>query len=167
MCKFYTNNKHHIVDKAKFHHLLALSFDLLTIKRKKLKTGSTTFVFKQLFYGEWLVKEWFEMEFVSQTSPYELRKKIETTLKMLDWAWDFNTCLILIVFFGVSFNYFSPIIEDYYCIYIAGGFEPTVIRVGLEHVFAMAEPIKIGSCGDIIYNLTSTFVDLALVLELF
>lgn len=71
------------------------------------------------------------------------------------------------MFFGVSFNYFSPIVEDYYFIYIAGGFEPTVVRTGLEHVFSMAEYKKLNTCGEVIYSLTSTFVDLALVFELF
>ena len=143
------------------------SYTLLLKKRRKLKTGATTFVFKRLFYGEWLIAEWFEMEFIAQTSPYELRKKIENTIHLLDWSWDFKTLLVLVTFFGIGFNYYSPFFTDYYSIYIVGGFEPIVIRTGLENVFAMAEYKKFGVFNETTYNLTSTLVDLALFFNLF
>lgn len=143
------------------------SYNLLLIKRRRLKTGATTFVFKRLFYGEWLIAQWFEMEFISQTSPYELRKKIENTLQILEWSWDFKTFLILITVFGVGFSHYSPFFVDYYYIYIAGGFEPLVVRTGLESIFTMTEYKKFGALNPIIYNLTSMLVDLALFFNLF
>jgi len=51
-CKFYVTNYTRLKNKQQARHLLAQSYHLLQYKRRKLKTGSTTFVFKQLFYGE-------------------------------------------------------------------------------------------------------------------
>jgi hypothetical protein len=139
----------------------------LQYKRKKLKSGATTFVFKQMYYGEWLVAQWFEMEFTSQSSPYELRKKIERTLDILEWSWDFKTLLILSVIFGIGFNYYSSLLEDYYSVSIAGGFEPSVIKAGLEETFRVAEQHTNNSHLKPIFNLSSSFVDLAIVFDLF
>lgn len=168
-CKFYVTNYTRLKDKQQARRLLAQSYQLLQYKRRKLKTGSTTFVFKQLFYGEWLISQWFEMEFTSQESPYELRKKVERTLQLLDWAWDFKNLLLAGIIGVTLFNYVTSHIEDYYNYFIAGDLEEKVVRLGLKSVFSMIEPrlFRVKQVPDFIYESTSALVDVAMVFDLF
>lgn len=51
-CYFYVQNYSALKNRKQARKLVSTSYQLLQYKRKKLKTGSTTFVFKQLFYGD-------------------------------------------------------------------------------------------------------------------
>ena len=143
------------------------SYNLLIFKRGKLKVGATTFVFKRLFYGEWLISEWFELEFISQTSPYESRKGVERTLAVLEWSWDFKTILILGISLTTIFNYYSAKLGDFYSISIAGGFEPKVVRCGLENIFELTNKPFSSFGFEYAFNCSSLVVDVAMHLNLF
>lgn len=56
-CYFYVQNYSALKNRKQARKLVSTSYQLLQYKRKKLKTGSTTFVFKQLFYGDWLITQ--------------------------------------------------------------------------------------------------------------
>lgn len=168
-CKFYVTNYPRLRDKKQALQLISQAYHLLQYKRKKLKMGATTFVFKQLFYGEWLISQWFEMEFTSQTGPYELRKKIQRTLQLLDWAWDFKNLLLVGVIGATLLSYITSQVGDYYTYFIAGDLETNVVRLGLKSVFAMTEPrlFTVKQIPDFIYQSTSSLVDIAMVFDLF
>lgn len=166
-CKFYVLNYKRLKNPTEARHLVANSYHLLQYKRKKLRTGSTTFVFKQLFYGEWLIYQWFDMEFTTQASPYELQKGVERTLNILDWSWDFKNLLLLGLILATGFNYVTSHIEDYYNTLIAGGFEESVIRVGLSETFKMTEIHPLSLTTTSTPSLTNSLVDLAMVFDLF
>lgn len=166
-CKFYVLNYKRLKNPAEARNLVSNSYHLLQYKRKKLRTGSTTFVFKQLFYGDWLISQWFDMEFKTQTGPYELQKGVERTLSTLDWSWDFKNLLLLGVIFATGFNYITSHVEDYYNTLIAGGFEESVIRVGLGETFKMIEVHSLSSPVTPMSSLTDSLVDLAMVFDLF
>jgi hypothetical protein len=148
-------------------NLVSNSYHLLQYKRKKLRVGSTTFVFKQMFYGDWLISQWFDMEFKTQTSPYELQKGVERILSILDWTWDFKNILLLGLLTATGLNYLTSHIEDYYNTLIAGGFEESVIRVGLSETFKLAEIRSLDSPTTSTFSLTNSLVDLAMVFDLF
>jgi hypothetical protein len=166
-CKFYVANYKRLKNPTEARNLVANSYHLLQYKRKKLRTGSTTFVFKQLFYGDWLIYQWFDMEFSTQTSLNESQKGVERTLGLLDWSWDFKNIILLGVITATGFNYFTAQIEDYYNTLIAGGFEESVIRVGLDETFKMIEVRSFSSHTVSMHSLTDSVVNLAMVFDLF
>lgn len=166
-CYFYVQNYSALKNRKQARKLVSTSYQLLQYKRKKLKTGSTTFVFKQLFYGDWLITQWFEMEFTNQTGSSDLQKGVERTLSMLDWSWDFKNLLLLGVISTTLFNYLTSYVEDYYNSCIAGNFEEVVIRTGLEAVFTKAAPRRIDGSINPMLDLTSSIVDVAMVFDLF
>jgi len=166
-CKFYITNYKLLNDPIKARALISESYNLLRYKRSKLKSGTTIFVFKQLYYGEWLVSQWFEMEFTSRKGPHNLRKGVEETLAVLDWSWDFKNLLLLGLIFLTGFNHITSHLESYYTVFIAGGFEENVVRVGLNCIFRMAELRALTPPRHVIYSLTSELIDVALVFDLF
>jgi hypothetical protein len=83
-CKFYVLNYKLFKNPAKARKFVSYTYQVLQYKRKKLKSGAATFVFKQMFYGEWLICQWFEMEFTTQSGPYELQKGVDRTMALLD-----------------------------------------------------------------------------------
>jgi len=146
---------------------VSASYHLLQYKRKKLKSGSTTFVFKQMFYGDWLIAQWFEMEFSNQAGSSDPQKGVERTMVLLEWSWDFKNCLLVGVIGLTIFNYLSSHVENYYNSFIAGGYEEVVIRTGIEAVFTQANPRRLNGSSYHMLDLTTSIVDLAMVFDLF
>jgi len=88
ICYFYVTNFTRLKNREAVRRHVSASYHLLQYKRKKLKSGSTTFVFKQMFYGDWLIAQWFEMEFSNQAGASDPQKGVERTMVLLEWSWD-------------------------------------------------------------------------------
>lgn len=119
VCEYYINNRDSSVNPNSMLLEVRRSYKLLQSKRQKLKTGAVTFAFKQFYYGDVLISQWFELEFKAQIAPQDTGLK--STLKTLDLTWDFQTLLLLLTILVVSLNYFTITLEDYYFDLIACG----------------------------------------------
>ncbi len=120
-----------------------------------------------MFYGEWLIAQWFEMEFANQAGSSDPQKGVEQTMRLLEWSWDFKNCLLVGVLGLASFNYISSNIENYYNSFIAGGYEEVVIRTGIEAVFTQASPRRLNGSSHPMLDITTSIVDLAMIFDLF
>ena len=141
------------------------SHKLLQSKRRKLRTGAITFAFKRFYYGEFLISQWFEMEFKAQVNSNDSDDIFKETLKTLNLVWDFQTALLLIIVLLLIINYLTVIIQDSYYNLITSSWSLEVRRFGLRYVFDSL--ISYRSPNLLSIQLTDLFVDTALICELF
>ena len=168
LCKLYVANKDRIVDKKLIYDKLCVSYGLLQFKKSKLKTGALKFTFKQLYYDEYLISSWFALESAAQ-DPNTFEKKVKATLKLLDWAWDWPTILLLGTIFGTLINYYGSRLSNFYNVYIIGDYKEDVLRISLESVFKLTEnklTCKPGFTSSL-EMLRESIIDLMLYLNLF
>lgn len=168
LCKLYVANKDRIVDKKLMQERLYISYELLQYKKNKLKTGALKFTFKQLYYDEYLISSWFALESAAQ-DPNTFEKKVKATLKLLDWAWDWPTILLLGTILGTLLNYYGSRLSNFYNVYITGDYTQDVLRVGLESIFNLTDNKLINNSNLIpsLGMLRDSIVDLILYLNLF
>ena len=83
-CKFYIINYNRIRNKKLFKQYLLYSYNLLEIKRAKLKLGTVTFEIKPLVLNGILIRYTFEAVFSRQPSTNKVKKQIESIINFFN-----------------------------------------------------------------------------------
>lgn len=55
-------------------------------KKKKMRSGTISFKEKKLYYGDFVIFHWFEVEYSSQATSNSGSDKIVSTIKLLDFS---------------------------------------------------------------------------------
>lgn len=97
LCRFYRKNYSKVQKNQVFKQYLIYSYQLLQIKRNKLKLGSVTFEMKPVLIGGIIRNYSFEMVFSRQPSLNNSKKTVEKILTFFKWHWDFKNVFTLII----------------------------------------------------------------------
>jgi len=139
-CKCYVQLSNKLKNPKKVRQLVVESYKLLQWKRSKLSTGKTTFTFKRFYYYDILVATWFEMEYLTQpNAKEEARKKINSVMTRLDWAWDFKNVFLLVIILLMCFNFIYAELSNFYYNYVDSTYTAPFIRVMIDFLFHMVD----------------------------
>ena len=139
-CKCYVQLSNKLKNPKKVRQLVVESYKLLQWKRSKLSTGKTTFTFKRFYYYDILVATWFEMEYLTQpNAKEEARKKINSVMTRLDWAWDFKNVFLLVIVLLMCFNFISAELSNFYYSYVDSTYTAPFRRVMIDFLFHMID----------------------------
>lgn len=70
---------------------------ILKIKKTKLKKGRVKFSFHSLFYGNFLLRQYFEIELVGETKKQEIRDFLNNELNPKKWYYDKTSILLVVI----------------------------------------------------------------------
>jgi len=114
------------------------SYQLLKIKKERVKVGSIKFSHKQISFGGVNFSSSFEPEYKSQNSSNAAQKGIEGTLSTLDLRWDLQTALLFAALIVLSFTYINFYFDLFMLNYIEAGLSPEFKHFGLKYLFEVA-----------------------------
>lgn len=136
-CQQYNKHLNKLQGSAQALLLVRQSYELLQLKRLKLKTGATTFSFKSLSYGGIVLCYWFELEFTAQSGPNKSRSDMERVLKLLKWSYNLTTLLLLTTTFLIVFTYLNYLLDYYIQYFICFNVNSTTNHLLITHLFDM------------------------------
>lgn len=90
LLKLFVDNAHKIKNKKPFFLFFQNEYDILRIKKEKLKLGKVIFEIKDHYFDEFLIYEELEMIHCRQDNTEANERKFETRLETYKWKWDFN-----------------------------------------------------------------------------
>jgi hypothetical protein len=113
LLKFYLKNYKKVKNKPKILKTLKESHNNLLIKKRKLKTGSITFIFKTFTFQGISISQWFEMEYHSQPTSNQKRKDFEKSLNTLNLKKDIQSITLVVFTFLFFILYINYLFEFY------------------------------------------------------
>lgn len=114
LCRIFVENYQRIANKTKAWNLIRFEYDVLRIKKERLKLGKVALEIKEYVMGEIVVFETLEMVFTRQDNTVENQLKIENRLKELDWKWNFDNIAAFILVITCLFIYTYGEIYDWF-----------------------------------------------------
>lgn len=115
LCKTVVLNKDKLKNKKIIKKFISYQYNILKIKKNKLKLGAVTFDFINIFFAEVLIWQEIEMRYIRQDNTKQNELKIENRLKKLNWKWDYSNILAFLIIFGLFFILFIAFIYVWYC----------------------------------------------------
>ena len=90
-------NQNKLKNKKAAKRFLTYHYELLNIKKNKLKLGAVTFDLIQTMFEGFLLKQTVEMRYTRQDTSAADELKFENHLKALRWKWDYANVLALLI----------------------------------------------------------------------
>ena len=166
LCKFYVANYAKLKNNKLFQQYLLSSYELLQIKRNKLKLGSVIFEIQPLIINGFTVTYSFEMIFSRQPSANSSKKTMEKILTFFKWHWDFKNIFTLIIFIGLVSYYFMNTFQLFYKTYINSSLlDDEHLNLVLNQIFILIETKPVNTT--FITHSSNILAELSLYLNLF
>lgn len=97
LCKLIYQNKTNLKNKFITKKFLKYQYEILQIKKNKLKLGAVTFDLINTFVDGYLISQQIEMRYIKQDNTEKEEMKLENRLKALNWKWNYSNILALII----------------------------------------------------------------------
>lgn len=97
LCKIVAYNMDKLKNKKKTKLYLKYQYEILQIKKNKLKLGSVAFDIINITYADLVLSQTLEMRYTKQDTSHEDELKFENRLNALKWKWDFSNILALLI----------------------------------------------------------------------
>jgi len=166
LCKFYISNHHRIKNRTVFKRYLIYSYDLLQIKRSKLKLGTITFEIKPTIINGITVTYTFEMIFSRQPSTQQSKKQLEKILSFFNWSWDFKNVFTLLISLWLIGYYMMERLSTFFKTYInASILDEEHLHLVLNQIFTLIETRPLNS--SFVHHSSNILAELSLYLNLF
>ena len=166
LCRFYMKNYTKVQKNQVFKQYLIYSYQLLQIKRSKLKLGSVTFEIKPVLIGGIIFNYSFEMVFSRQPSLNSSKKTVEKILTFFKWHWDFKNVFTLIIASWFTLNYFVKHFTLFYNTYITGSLlDEEHLNIVLNQIFTLLETQPLNTT--FFLHSSNVLAELSLYLNLF
>lgn len=99
LCKTVAYNIHRLKNKRKTKLYLKYQYEVLKIKKNKLKLGTVTFDLINTIFADLLIRQDIEMRYIRQDNTERDEMKLENRLKALNWKWDYSNILAFLIIF--------------------------------------------------------------------
>jgi len=166
LCKFYMTNYLKLKDNNQIKQHLISSYELLQIKRNKLKLGSILFEIKPVLINGTILTYSFEMIFSRQPSSGNSKKQIEKILTFFNWSWDFKNVFTLLIFLWLVTYYFINSLRLFYKTYISTSLlDDEHLNIVLGQIFTLVETKPLNT--NFLIHSSNVLAELSLYLNLF
>ena len=166
LCQFYISNYAKLKNNKQIKQNLIYSYELLKVKRNKLKLGSILFEIKPTLINGIILTYSFEMIFSRQPSAGNAKKQIEKILTFFNWSWDFKNVVTLIIFLWLIGYYCINSFWVFYQTYISTSLlDDEHLNIVLNQVFTLIETKPINTT--FIIHSSNILAELSLYLNLF
>lgn len=115
LCKTVAFNPHRLKDKKKAMKLIKYQYQVLVIKKNKLKLGSVAFEMLDTTFSGVLLRQDIEIRYTRQDNTERDELKIENRLKALDWKWDFSNIMAFLIIFTFLIIFVLACLYVWYC----------------------------------------------------
>ncbi len=115
LCKLLIIKKTQLKNKQTAKKFLTYHYNLLKIKKNKLKLGAITFDIIQKTLNGVIINQEIEMRYIRQDTSADDKLKIENQLKSLNWKWDLPNILALFIIFFFLLIVLISFLYVWYC----------------------------------------------------
>lgn len=145
LIKCFVDNYDKIPNKKKALDVINNEYEILQLKKEKLKLGKVTFEFKYHYFGEVLLFEELEMVYCRQDNTDENERKIENLLDYYSWKWDFNNigAFIILAYFAYSclklfiLQWLQTLPFDFFMLFSTALVDDIYIKTLIEYSFSL------------------------------
>lgn len=101
----YNNTSSKSINKLYLYNYIIYLQDILKIKKIKLKKGRVQFIFHSLYYDNYLIMQYFEMNLPGTNNDFNQRTFLENELNSKKWYHDWKSIFwTLIIIFIISYS---------------------------------------------------------------
>ena len=170
MFSFYVKNYNNFKNPNIFLNFIRTEYELLKIKKSKLKLGSIVFQLVEVKHQGVLLNRYFELVFINQAGPQLKKKKLQKWVDFLKWNWDFTNICALSIIISFLFDIFSKNLKLFLSFYFEDRFKLFNI-IFLEEILNSLIPLptnKItrGVCLDMMWT-NNIVIDFCKLFEFF
>lgn len=115
LCKLVALNPHRLKDKKTTKKFIKYQYEVLNIKKNKLKLGSVAFDLIETTFSGVLLRQDIEIRYTRQDNTEKDELKIENRLKALNWKWDFSNIMAFLIIFTVLIIFLIACAYVWYC----------------------------------------------------
>lgn len=108
-------NQNRLKSKKAAKKFLSYQYEVLKIKKNKLKLGAVTFDIVQNVFEGFVLSQGVEMRYIRQDTSATDELKIENRLEALKWKWDYANVLAFLVILTFLIILFLAILYVWYC----------------------------------------------------